>query len=217
MAQRRQQRFPELGGGKGLGQVSECVVNAVVESDGGDRYGIGAGTGGQRHRPRRQFAVEHGTRTHFLPVVILRVDPEDRDRRHLMVARDLFGQFQRRQRFQQREQRSAEESRLLTRHDRHGSSIGEQARRLSRAQRRLTTFLLSSQDRSDLRSAAIVGLGPRDRFGPCSSIGGIAGKKRRNGSKIVRVVGGQTADPREPPNVDRNANMDIGVRPGLRV
>ena len=42
--------------------------------------------------------VEHRTRADFLPVVILGVDPEDRDGRHVVVARDLLGELDRRQR-----------------------------------------------------------------------------------------------------------------------
>jgi hypothetical protein len=35
--------------------------------------------------------------------VIFRVDPEDGDGRHVMIARDLIGKLERRERFEQRE------------------------------------------------------------------------------------------------------------------
>ena len=72
-----------------------------------------AARGGQRHRARRQLLVEHRTRSDFVPVVIFGVDPEDGDGRHLVIARHLFGELQRGERLEQREQRSAEEARLL--------------------------------------------------------------------------------------------------------
>ncbi len=67
-------------------------------------------------------------------------------------------------------------------------------------------------DVGDLGAAAVVRLGPRDRVGPRASVGRIAGKKRRDRSKVVRVVGGEPADPRKPPDIDRNAH---GSRPVL--
>ena len=40
----------------------------------------------QRHGARLELGVEHGTASDFLPVVILGFDPENRDRRHAVLA-----------------------------------------------------------------------------------------------------------------------------------
>jgi hypothetical protein len=61
-------------------------VDRVVQADGRDRRGIGAGTRRQRHAPRRHLGVEHRTRSNLFPVVIFRVDPEDRHRRDDVIA-----------------------------------------------------------------------------------------------------------------------------------
>jgi hypothetical protein len=134
-----------------------------------------------------------------------------------MVARDLFRQFQRGDGLEQGEQGSAEESSLLAGDDGHRFPVCEEARRLACARWGLPSLLLSSEDPGNFRAAAIVGLCPRDCIGPSGAIGWIAGKKRRDRSKVVRVVGGQAPDPREPTNVDRYAHGSIGVRPRLRV
>ena len=85
-----------------------------IEGDGGDRRRFarrrcaGSGDGA-----RRQRLVEDRTRPDFVPVVILGVDPEDGDGRHVVVARHLLGELDRRQRLEQREERAAEQARLL--------------------------------------------------------------------------------------------------------
>ena len=56
--------------------------------------------------------------------MIFRIDPEDRDGRHAVFARDLVGELESRQRFQQREQRTAEKPGLLTGDERDRARIG---------------------------------------------------------------------------------------------
>src|SRR5439155_3941792 len=97
-----------------------------------------------------------------------------------------------------REQRTAEESGLLTGDDRDRAPIGEEPARIAGAPRRLTALLLAGDDRSDTLAAVIVRLRARDRVGPRRPLGGIAGKKRRDRSKIVRIVRSEPPDPREP-------------------
>ena len=72
----------------------------------------------------RELPVEDRCRSHFVPVVIFGVDPEDRHRRHLVLAGNLVGQLQRGQRLEQREQRAAKETRLLAGDDRDGRGVG---------------------------------------------------------------------------------------------
>jgi len=123
--------------------------------------------------------------------VIFRIDPEDRDRRDPVIARHLLGELQRSERLQHREQRPAEQPRLLTGDDRDRARLGEQPRRLARARRRLTPVLLRGDHARDRVAAAILRLRPRNRVGPRAAIGGIAREERsdrREGAPRVRLL-----------------------------
>ena len=151
---------------------------------------------------QRQRLVEHLTGADFIPVVILRIDPEDRDARNLMGARDLSRELERRQRLEQGERRTAEQSSLLTRDDGDCLRIRELLACGHRARRRGAAALLIGDDRGNLGAPAAVRLRPPDRFSPGRGIGWIAGKKRRDRWKIESVIGRQTPDPREAADVD---------------
>ena len=127
--------------------------------------------------------VEDGTRPDFFPVVILGVNPEDGDGGDVVIARHLLGKLERGERLEEREQRSAEESRLLTGENGDRSLIGEQPRRFAGARRRLTPLLLSGDDGGDVVAAAVVRLRSRDRVRPRRPIGRIAGEERRDGAE----------------------------------
>ena len=64
---------------------------------------------------RLHVGIEDAARLDLVPVVILGVDPEHRDRRHAVLGAHLLGEANRGQRLQQREEWSAEETRLLAR------------------------------------------------------------------------------------------------------
>ena len=151
---------------------------------------------------QRQRLVEHLTGADFIPIVILRIDPEDRDARNLMGARDLSRELERRQRLEQGERRTAEQSSLLTRDDGDGLRIRELLACGHRARRRGAAALLIGDDRGNLGAPAAVRLRPPDRVSPGRGIGWIAGKKRRDRWKIESVIGRQTPDPREAADVD---------------
>ena len=104
----------------------------------------------QADRARLELVVEHRARPDLVPVVVFGLDPEDRDGRHLVLPRHLVGELERRQGLEQREQRTAEETRLLSGQDRDGLRIGEPRGRLDRPGRRLPPLLLSRDDRRDL-------------------------------------------------------------------
>ena len=205
-AQAVDQRAAEFGRGQELLDLVEHGDNRLVQGDGGDGGGFGAGPRRQGDAARRQRFVEHRTRPDFLPVVVFGVDPEHRDRRHLVVARHLLGELDRGQRLEQREQRAAEQPGLLAGDDGDRLAVGEQRAGLARARRRAAPLLLSGDDRGDFVAVPVVRLGPRDRVGPRGAVRRIAGKKRRYGSEIVRVVGREAADPGKPPDVDRNTH-----------
>src|SRR5581483_2391466 len=100
-------------------------------------------------------------------------------------------------------------SRLLARQNRDRLVIGEQPGRVARARRGVAPGLLCANHLGDVGATAIVSLRARDRVRPGRAIGRIAGKKRRNGAKIVRVIGRQTADPGEAANVDWDAHRGL--------
>jgi hypothetical protein len=158
-----------------LFEFVEGFVNRVgVEADGGNRGWVGAGPRRKRNRARRQRVIEDGTRPDLLPVVIFGVDPEHRDRRNVVIARDLLGQFDRRHRLQQREQRSAEQPGLLAGDDRDRASIRKQAARGDGVRRRTTSRLLAPDHVGDRIAATVVRLRSRNRIGPGGTIGWVA-------------------------------------------
>ena len=181
--QPRNHRLAEFRRGEQAFDFVEGFEDGVVERDGGDRGRFSAGPRRQRDRARRQLVVEHRARADFVPVVVLRVDPEDRDGRHVVVARHLFGELEGGQRLEEREERAAEEPGLLAGDDRDRLAVGQQSAGFARARRRSAPFLLPGDDGGDVVAAAIVRLGPRDRVGPRAAVRRIAGKERRDGSK----------------------------------
>src|SRR5437660_9412860 len=96
-----------------------------------------------------------------------------------MLLPHTLGELQRGERFVQREQRSAEETSLLTRDDGDGLVIGEQRRRLARRRRRGSSLELRVENRRELRPLARMFLRARDRVGPRRRGRGVAGEKRR--------------------------------------
>ena len=132
----------KFGFGKELFDIGEDVEDRIVEADGGDRGWFDARPGRQRHALRRQLVVEHRTRPDFLPVVILGVDPEDRNGGYVVIARHLIGQLDRGQRLEQREERTAEEPGLLSGDDGDRARVGEQPRGVAGLRRRAATLLL---------------------------------------------------------------------------
>ena len=174
--------------------------------NGRDRRRIETRTRGQRDGPRDQLGVVYRTGADLFPIVIFRVDPEDGDSRDVVVARHLVGELQRRQRFEQREKGTAKESRLLAGDDGDRVAIGKAACRFTRLRRRLPPLLLSLDHTRDVGAPSLVLLGASDRVSPRRPIRRIAGKERSDGAKVVRIVRGEPANPRETPNVHRNAH-----------
>ena len=152
---------------------------SAAECDGADRRMSRAWRRRQRDRAALQLVVEHRDRRDFVPVVILRFDPEHGDSRHAVIARDLRGKLGRRQSFVEREQRAAEQSCLLTRDDRDRFGIGEARRSLTRGGRRVAPLELLREKRAQLGAWSRMRLRVRDRGGPRRGRGRIAGKKRR--------------------------------------
>ena len=74
---------------------------------------------------RLHVRIEHAARLDLVPVVIFGVDPEHRDRRHAVLGWYLLGESKRGQRFQEREEWSAEETGLLTRDNGNGLRIAK--------------------------------------------------------------------------------------------
>ena len=185
-------------------EVVDDLADRRVEDHVRDRHGVGGRTARQRDVAWLEPIVEHGAAAHLVPIVIFRFDPEDRDGWNVVLARDLFGQLDRRERLQQREHRAAEETRLLAGDDRHGARVSQLTARFDRAWRCLSAPLLRGDHRGDLVPPARMRLRPRDRASPVLTVRRVAGEERGDGAEIVRVIGGELADPREAPHVDRH-------------
>ena len=134
VAQLRDQRRREFGRRDDVREVVDDLADRRVEDHVRDRHRVGGRAGRQRDVARLELIVEHGAAAHLVPIVIFRFDPEDGDGRNVVLARDLLGQLDRRERLQQREQRAAEEPRLLAGDDRDGAGVRQAGgRRRSRA------------------------------------------------------------------------------------
>jgi hypothetical protein len=144
--------------------------------------------------------------------VIFGIDPEHRHRRHLVFGGDPFGQFERGEGLEQREQRSAEQSGLLAGDDGDGPGVDELLRLLSRSRRCAASFLLRGEHRGDIAALACMTLGGGDRARPRRRIGGIASKKWRDGPEIEGVVGRETPDPGEAAEIHRNPRRRLVAR-----
>src|SRR3954471_23057625 len=124
----------------------------------GDRSGVAAAARRERDRLWRERWVEHRTRADLVPVVILGVNPENGHGGYTVVARDLVGKLQCRQRLEQREHRAAEQTRLLPGDDRDGALVGELSRGVLGPGRGAAALLLGSDHAGNVRAAPIVRL-----------------------------------------------------------
>ena len=128
-----------------------------------------------------EHLIEHRTRPDFVPVVVLGINPEDRDDRHAVLARYLVGQLERGQRFEERKERAPEKSRLLSGHERNRSRVGQQPGGFTRARRSVATLLLVCHHRRNPAVIARVRLRAADGVRPRGTIAGIAAEKRCEG------------------------------------
>ena len=134
--------------------------------------------------------------------MILGVDPEHGDHGDAVLARHLLRQLHRRQRFQKREQRSAEETGLLAGDDDDGLGIGEACSGFTCRRRGAAALLLGRDNARQLRRGADVRLAPLNRIGPGIGTCGIAREVRRDLLEAERVVGGEPSNPWESPDID---------------
>lgn len=95
-------------------QRVDGMRNVLVEHEAPDGEVAGTAQITKGDGLRCHLRIEHRTPADFWPVVILRVDPEHRDNRHLMLDFDLPRQLHRGGGLEQREERSSEQARLLT-------------------------------------------------------------------------------------------------------
>jgi hypothetical protein len=135
--------------------------------------------------------------------VVLGVDPEHRHGADAARGGDVAGQLDRRDGLVERVQRPAEHAGLLAGHDGDGVALGKEARRGDRRGRRFTGALLRVEQvrQPDVRAARAV-LGARDRLAPGVIVGGMSGVERREAIEGERVVGRESADPRQLPEID---------------
>ena len=191
----REDLGPEFGVRQELPELVEGGRDGRIESDSRHWSRLTAQMSRQRNRLCTQRRVENRTRSHFVPVVILRVDPENGHTGDAVFMRDTLRQFQRGQCFEQCEEWTTEKSGLLTCQDRDCFCISEQAHGRSCRLGCTATLLLTGEDAGDLGRLTNMHLSACDRAGPGLTVSGVAGKKRRDGVEVVGVVGGETTDP----------------------
>jgi hypothetical protein len=120
--------------------------------------------------------------------VIFGIDPEHGDSRHAMLGAHLFGKTNRRDRLQQREQRPAEETSLLSGDDGDRLRIDELTCRIDGRVRRAASTLLTVKQVDDRLSFARELLRSGNRLTPCGGIGRIASKEVGDARVVEDVV-----------------------------
>ena len=199
-------------------QFVESLFDAAVERQRGDRQLAGALRLGQRDGPRLELAIEHGAAPHLVPVVILGIDPEDRDGRDAVRRGSLARELDGRDCLQQREERSAEGTGLLARDDGDGVGVCQLCRSGAGGRRGAAMRLLGGDDGRHGLPVARVARGAGDGVAPRVGRGRIARIERRDGRKIERVVPREWTDPPETAHIHPDfAGSDArgrGVREG---
>ena len=168
---------------------------------------------GERRCCAAQVVIEHRTRPHFIPVVVLGINPEDRDRGHPVFTGHLVGKLECGERLEQGEKWTAEKPRLLPGEDGDGAA---------RPPASGWTRVRARGRRGGLAEpASIWAIWSRRRV--CAWVRRMAsaqaafwvGSPEKNGStaaKIVRVVGRQAPDPGEAAHVDGHARGRLAGR-----
>ena len=144
--------------------------------------------------------------------MIFRVDPENGDRGHLVLFGDPFGQFERRNRLEQGENRPAEQTRLLTGQYRHCLGIDELLGLVTCQGRRAASVLLGREHGGNLATLPGVTLRGGDGARPRRSVSGVAGKKRRDGVEVEGVICREPPDPGKAAEIHRNPCRRILAR-----
>ena len=119
-AQRGHQPVGELGLAEHRGELVQAVLDAFIQDQRRDRSFFGSFGLRKGDRVRLEARIEHRTACDFLPVVILGVDPENRDDVCLLLPAGLARELNRGDGLEQREQGAAERAGLLARHDGNG-------------------------------------------------------------------------------------------------
>ena len=189
-----------------------AAVISSVRAQPGDGTFAGARQIGQAHGVRGELGVEHRTPGHFRPVVILGVDPEHGHDRHAVVALDLGRELHRGEGLEQGEERAAEQPGLLAGDHHAGGGIGETGGRGTGLGRGAAPGLLIRQHGRQFGGAAGRGLRAADGIGPGGRRGRIAREERLDAREVVRVVGGQAANPGELSYVNSQHTGGRGCR-----
>ena len=159
---------------------------------------------------------EHAGRSHFLPVVVLGVHPEDRDGGHAVLLADAARQLKGRDRLEQGVERAAEEARLLAGDDADGGGIGELGGRALRFRGRPALLELGADQLRERLPIVRRTLDALDGGAPRQRIGGIARKERGDAREVLGVRLDERANPRQTAQIDRLAHR-AAHRARLRV
>src|SRR5690606_37486752 len=189
---RRQRAFEFVDGGADL----------LVERQRGDGQSARAVDIRKRDGFRLEVGVEDGAAADLVPVMVLGIDPEDRDRRHAVFGGGSPGELQRGDGLEQRQKRAAEHARLLAGDDRHAVWALKEGRGLAGFGWSPSPLLLGRNHGGDAVTVSPVLLRPRNRGLPRVARGWIAVVQRRDAREIRGVLAGEWPDPRETLDVD---------------
>jgi hypothetical protein len=211
-AQAVEQFLRELGVRQRRLERRERLAGRVVEPDASNRPFVRAGWIAERDVLQVQIRIEHAGALHLVPVVILRVDPEDRHGRDAMLGPYALGELDGRERFEQREQRSAEEPGLLSGHDRHRVGIAEVRGCRDGFGRSAAAPLLRLHHVGHRVASADMPLRPRDGIAPGGPVRRVASEEVREPRVVEDVVRRQASNPWKAPDVDGKAGGRAGQR-----
>jgi hypothetical protein len=170
----------------------------------------------QGDRPGLKFRIEHGAAADLFPVMILGIDPEHRNRRHVVIPRDLRRELNRGDRLEQCEKRPPKHARLLAGCNDDRARIREPRRGLSRFGGRAASCLLRRKDSSD-RGIARLAVRASDCLTPGIRFCRIARIQVTQLLKIESVLADERADPFKRANVDAGRPRLVGSRRCRRV
>ena len=204
----------EFGGLQGRREFVDGPLDAGVEDELRDGQLARAVEIRQGHRPRLELGVEHRTASDFLPVVILGIHPEHGDRGDPLLALGPARELQGGQGLQQGEQRSAEDTGLLSGDDRDRGRIGQAGGGGARLGGRAPGALLRREDRGDRGAVTRMLLSTRHGVAPGRGLERIAGVQALDALEVVGVVARERPHPGKAAHVDSRRPKAAGGRGG---
>ena len=207
----------ELRGRQRLAQVGHGTRDVVRVPEPPDRFVARTVGRRRRHLTERVVTGKDVATGDLGPVVVLGVDPEDRDHRHALLPADARGQPEGGDGLEQCVKRAAEQAGLLTGHDSHGGRIGQALGGGSCSVRCIAPCLLGGDDRGQFGTRPRVRALRRHLGRPRLRLRRIAGEERGDLRVVERVVERQRPHPGEASNIHGQPERAVRGRGGRRL